>query len=101
VDPLGSVAVSFAGALHGERLMTFFGTLLREQGRGLFRTKGLVELAGRNERFVLQSVHQLFDARSDRPWGTGPRENTMTFIGRDLDRAELDAGLRACRAGAP
>jgi G3E family GTPase len=100
-DTVGSVAVSFAGALDGDRLMLFVRTLLREQGQDLFRMKGLVEIAGRDERFVFQSVHMLFDAKADRPWGPGPRKNTLVFIGRDLDRAELEAGLRACRASAP
>ncbi|MBM3450437.1 MAG: GTP-binding protein, partial [Armatimonadetes bacterium] len=47
-------------------------------------------------RFVFQGVHMLFDGRPDRPWGDQPRRNQLVFIGRKLDRHELEAGMRAC-----
>jgi G3E family GTPase len=40
----------------------------------------------------------LFDGRPDRPWAGEERANTLVFIGRGLDRAELEAGFRACLA---
>jgi hypothetical protein len=40
----------------------------------------------------------LFDGRDDRPWGTSPRSNKLIFIGRKLNRDELNAGFRACLA---
>ncbi|MEO1289028.1 MAG: GTP-binding protein, partial [Chloroflexota bacterium] len=47
---------------------------------------------------VFQGVHMLFDGRADRPWGTELRYNKMIFIGRNLDRALLEEGFRACLA---
>jgi G3E family GTPase len=38
----------------------------------------------------------LFDGRPDRPWGDEPRISKLIFIGRNLDRAALDAAFRAC-----
>ena len=32
------------------------------------------------------------------PWGAEPRANKLVFIGRNLDRAELEAGFRRCLA---
>jgi G3E family GTPase len=49
-------------------------------------------------RFVFQGVHMLMDGRPDRPWGAEPRRNTLVFIGRNLDRKELNEGFRACLA---
>ncbi len=48
------------------------------------------------QRFVFQGVHMLFDGRADRPWGNEPRRNALIFIGRNLDRAALTEGFRAC-----
>ena len=49
-------------------------------------------------RFVFQGVHMLMDGRPDRAWGTDPRDNTLIFIGRNLDRDELNEGFKACLA---
>ncbi len=40
----------------------------------------------------------LFDAKFDREWGTSPRQNTLVFIGKNLDRAALTEGFKACLA---
>jgi G3E family GTPase len=41
----------------------------------------------------------LFDATFDREWQPGEaRTNTLIFIGRNLDRAALNAGFHACLA---
>jgi G3E family GTPase len=59
--------------------------------------KGILDVAGQDRRYVFQGVHMLFDGRPDRPW-TGPRRSELVFIGRNLDRASLEAELRACVA---
>ncbi len=38
----------------------------------------------------------LFDGRPDRPWEGEERGNALIFIGRNLDRAELEGGFKAC-----
>jgi G3E family GTPase len=39
----------------------------------------------------------LFDGTEGRQWSPDEsRVNRMVFIGRNLDRAELEAGFRAC-----
>ncbi len=40
----------------------------------------------------------LMDGKPDREWGTEPRHNTLIFIGRNLDRKDLNDGFRACLA---
>jgi G3E family GTPase len=40
----------------------------------------------------------MFDGRPDRPWGKEARHNALVFIGRNLDRAGLNEGFRACLA---
>ena len=44
-------------------------------------------------------AHMLFDGQAGRSWeDDAVRESQLVFIGRDLDRAELADGLRACLA---
>lgn len=44
----------------------------------------------------------LFDGENGRPWRDGEsRLNRMVFIGRDLDRTELERGFALCLAGVP
>lgn len=60
--------------------------------------KGVLSIRGEEQRFVFQGVHMLFDGRPDRLWGEEPRANSLIFIGRNLDRGELEEGFRSCLA---
>jgi G3E family GTPase len=94
---VGSVALVEAGALDGQQLNQWIGELLRNQGADIFRMKGILNIAGEDNRFVFQGVHMIFDGRKDRPWKANePRKNELVFIGRNLDEAGLKEGFRAC-----
>jgi G3E family GTPase len=75
------------------------GQLLREKGVDIFRMKGILNIAGEDNRFVFQGVHMLFDGKSDRPWHPNEtRKNELVFIGRNLNEAELKTGFASCLA---
>jgi G3E family GTPase len=95
-DTVTSVGIDIDGDLDGTKLNRWLGRLLAEKGVDIFRMKGVLALAGAEERFVFQGVHMLFDGRPDKPWNGEPRRNRLVFIGRNLDRAELEGGFRAC-----
>jgi hypothetical protein len=38
----------------------------------------------------------LFTGETLTPWGDAPRVNRLIFIGKNLDRAELEKGFEAC-----
>ena len=95
-EEVTSVGITIPGDFHLERLNEWLGQLLRVHGLDIFRMKGVLSVRGWNERFVFQGVHMLFDGRPDRPWGNEKRQNKMVFIGRNLDRAALEEGFRAC-----
>jgi G3E family GTPase len=97
-EDVTSVGISAPGDLDEARLSEWLGTLLRTKGQDIFRMKGILSVKGREMRFVFQGVHMLMDGRPDRPWGTDPRHNTLIFIGRNLDRKELNEGFRSCLA---
>ena len=98
-DSVGSVGLRLVGDLDADRFERWIVDLLRRRGTDIFRSKGVLSLRGDLNRFVFQGVHMLFDGQTGRPWRDDEeRENQLVFIGRDLDRAELTEGLRACLA---
>jgi len=97
-EEIKSVGITDPGALDSTRLNAWISQLLRDQGNDIFRMKGVLNVAGEDRRVVFQGVHMLFDAAPERKWGTRPRYNRLIFIGRNLDRAALESGFRACLA---
>jgi G3E family GTPase len=96
-ETVGSVAIVEPGELDGIKLNEWLGHLLRTQGPDIFRMKGILTIAGEDQRFVFQGVHMLFDGRADRPWKSDEeRKNELVFIGRNLDEAQLREDFRAC-----
>jgi G3E family GTPase len=93
-----SVGVELDGDLDPERLNAWISRLLREKGVDIFRSKGILAVRGNPNRFVFQGVHMLIDSEEAGPWDGRPRRSRLVFIGRDLDREELTAGLRGCLA---
>jgi G3E family GTPase len=96
-ETVGSVAIVESGELDGNKLNEWLGHLLQTQGPDIFRMKGILTIAGEDQRFVFQGVHMLFDGRADRPWKSDERrKNELVFIGRNLDEAQLREDFRAC-----
>ena len=97
-DTVRSVALELDGALDGSALNAWLSRLLQTRGPDIFRMKGILAIKGEDRRFVFQGVHMLFDGQPGDPWGDRRRSSRLVFIGRDLDEAELERGLRACLA---
>jgi G3E family GTPase len=96
-ETVTSIALVESGSVDGEKLNRWIGELLRNQGQDIFRTKGILNIAGEENRFVFQGVHMLFDGRPDRPWKPNETpKNELVFIGRNLDEAQLKQDFRAC-----
>lgn len=92
-----SVGITLEGEIDEGRLNAWLGTLLRDKGADIFRSKGILALAGSERQYVFQGVHMLFVGENGAPWRTGEtRRNRIVFIGRHLDRAELERDFAAC-----
>ena len=91
-----SVGIDLPGELAMGPLNEWLGWLLSTKGVDIFRSKGILAVSGMPERYVFQGVHMLFDGTPGEPWGDAERGSRAVFIGRNLDRAELEAGLRGC-----
>ncbi|HMM85271.1 GTP-binding protein [Azohydromonas sp.] len=98
-DPsVDSVSRVFDAAFDRQRLLDWLATLADARGDQLFRLKGIVAIDGDERRHVLQGVHRLIDLQPADDWGGRKPQSKLVFIGRELDEAQLDRGLRACLA---
>ena len=64
--------------------------------RTLYRMKGVLSVRGSDRKFVYQAVHMSNVGGFTEPWADGEaRVSKLTFIGKDLDRAALQADFEA------
>jgi G3E family GTPase len=97
-ESVTSVGINLPGEVDPKKLNAWLSQLLGSKGTDIFRMKGILAIKGQPDRFVFQGVHMLFDGRGERPWGKEKRSNNLVFIGRKLNRAELNQGFAACLA---
>jgi len=95
-EEIGSIGLTDPRPLDPVRLNDWLSYLLKSRGADILRMKGVINLRGEDRRYVFHGVHMMFDGRLERPWGEGARRSTLVFIGRNLDRHELEAGLESC-----
>ena len=101
-ESVTSVGIDVEGTVDVEKLNGWLGDLLGNRGVDLFRSKGVLNLEGTDRRYVFQGVHMLHDGELGALWREGEsRRNRMIFIGRNLDRAELETNFRACLGTQP
>ena len=82
-----------------ERLLAALRTLV--EAHTIFRVKGFVALADKPMRLVVHGVGRRFEHYFDRRWNRGEAPRTrLVFIGRDLERAALEAALEPVTAAA-
>ena len=79
-----------------QKLEDFLGGILDVFGEKLLRYKGVLYVKGSNRKVVFQGVHQMMGSELAGTWGTEPKQTRMVFIGIDLPRDTLLAGLEGC-----
>jgi G3E family GTPase len=94
---VGSIGLSDPRALDADKVNEWLSYLLQSHGQDILRMKGVLNLRGENRRYVFHGVHMVFEGQLERPW-QGERRNRLVFIGRKLDRRELEAGFESCVA---
>ncbi len=95
---ISSIGIEDPRALDPRRLDDWLSYLLQSRGQDIFRMKGVLSLKGEDLQYVFHGVHMMFDGRTGRAWGAMERRNRLVFIGRNLDRAELEAGFESAVA---
>ncbi len=96
-EEVSSVGLTSDRPMDLRKMNAWLSGLLQDKGPDLYRTKGIVSMTGMQNRYVFQGVHMLLDGREDQPWKTNEKRVTqMVFIGKNLDRAALEAGFTSC-----
>jgi G3E family GTPase len=81
------------------RLEDYMTELVAGHGKALMRYKGVLHVAGIEERVILQGVHDLIANDLGSRWEPAARrESRLVFIGRGLPKDEIIAGLESCTA---
>lgn len=97
-DEITSVGITLEEELSEAKFSQWLRMLLSKQGEDIFRSKGILNIAGQQNRVVFQGVHMLMDFHMDRAWQVDEsRKSEIVFIGRGLDRLALTEGVNACR----
>jgi G3E family GTPase len=96
-EAVRSVGLTTDRPIDGRKFNEWLSGLLQSKGPDLYRTKGILALAGTDKRHVFQGVHMLLDSTADQAWKPGEkRVSQLVFIGKDLDREELERGFLSC-----
>ncbi len=81
-----------------KKLEDFLGGILEVFGEKMLRYKGVLYVKGSNRKVVFQGVHQMMGSDLAGPWGVETKQTRMVFIGIDLPKDTLLAGLEGCLA---
>ena len=83
-----------------ERVEDFLGGMIQVYGPQMMRYKGVLNIKGETQRVVFQGVHMLMGSERAGKWQPKEkRSSKMVFIGRDLPKELLLAGLAGCAVG--
>eukprot|EP01122_Echinamoeba_exundans_P004286 TRINITY_DN14304_c0_g1_i3.p1 TRINITY_DN14304_c0_g1~~TRINITY_DN14304_c0_g1_i3.p1 ORF type:complete len:386 (+),score=60.19 TRINITY_DN14304_c0_g1_i3:1105-2262(+) len=104
-----TVSIHVEGDVEVDKVQAWLASLLWEQQLVMFRMKGQLSVAGSDERYIFQGVHDNFDIQpsgflwtdslpqpSNLPAShtSSKRINSLVFIGKQLDGASLETGFR-------
>ena len=96
-DRVTSCGFHVKGEINQQKLNEWLGWILKEKGLDLFRTKGVLAVQGMKQKFVFQAVHMAFTGSPQRDWQPDEeRICKLTFIGKNLNRQELEEGFKKC-----
>ncbi|EOD24445.1 hypothetical protein EMIHUDRAFT_74134 [Emiliania huxleyi CCMP1516] len=99
ISGVGSFALQSEHALDSQLFNRFMVQLLQRKKEDLYRSKGVLCFEGEGDaKYIFQGVHeQIQFEQSNTKWVEGePRVSKVVFIGRDLDREEIEAAFRTC-----
>lgn len=96
---ISSVSLSTDKLIDPQKLLPWLDQLTQQRGPDILRLKGIFAFPDEPKRFVVQGVHMIIEGDTQRDWREGePRTSRLVFIGRNLDRAELESAFAACAA---
>jgi G3E family GTPase len=98
-EHMQSVAFTIPGDVDPDKFIPWVQDLAQSDGQNFLRWKGILAFKNEERRYVFQGVHMILDGDLQREWKPGEtRTSRLVFIGRDLDKAKLQAGFEATAA---
>ena len=98
-DSIRSISVTTDKPLNSGKFDAWINDILMEQGQNILRCKGILNMAGSDQRYVFQGVHMVSEGAPSGAWpAKDKRRSRFVFIGRKLDEAALTKGFEACIA---
>ena len=97
-DPdISSVSLASDKPIDVAKFEQWMGELRATKGPDLLRYKGILAIAGTDQRLAIQGVHMMMEGSNLANWKPGQkRESRLVFIGRKLDAEELRKGFTGC-----
>jgi G3E family GTPase len=94
-----SVCVTSDKAVSVALLEGWIGALLQTVGADLFRYKGVLNVAGFDQRYVFQGVQMMFTGTFTSSWEPNEvRRSNFVFIGRNLPVEYIKESFHSCEA---
>ena len=81
-----------------QKLEDFLGGILSVFGAKMLRYKGVLYVKGNPRKVIIQGVHEMMGSDLGGLWGKSVKQTRMVFIGIDLPKDTLMAGLEGCLA---
>ncbi|MCM8541577.1 MAG: GTP-binding protein [Lentisphaeraceae bacterium] len=95
-SPIVSVSITSKGEFNQAKLRYWISTLLFDRSDTIYRMKGIINISGREEKLIFQSVHRLFEDAIGEKWELGEEKlSKIVFIGEKLNEKELKEGFLA------
>src|SRR5207302_11005127 len=100
-DEVKSISLTLHRPMDRRKIARWLTALCKNRGQDILRAKGIIDVKDNNRRLVFQAVHMILEGDLQREWrGDEARFSRLVFIGRHLDRSELQAGFESCVAAA-
>jgi G3E family GTPase len=96
-NTISSVSLTANKPIDAARFESWLGDLRANKGPDLLRYKGILDIAGTNQRLAIQGVHMMMEGSNLSPWKTDTgRQSRLVFVGRNLDEKALREGFKNC-----
>jgi len=92
LDRINTLVLNTEQPLDLDKLSAFMERLLDSHGNALLRYKGVLNIAGNNQRLVFQGVLRLYAFDWDAEWGVEEQRNSvLVLIGDQLPEEDIRA----------
>jgi G3E family GTPase len=96
---IASVSLSTERLIDPNKLLPWLNDFTQARGPDILRLKGILAFPDEPKRFVVQGVHMILEGDTQRDWKEEEKRiSRLVFIGRNLDKAELERAFLACAA---